>query len=61
MISLLVFSGHDEANERAMIEQFVFPTVAPTAKDNDGVSRRGSAPTLQASLLPLQRSMSSAT
>jgi AcrR family transcriptional regulator len=30
MISLLVFPGHDDADERAMLEQFVLPMVAPT-------------------------------
>ncbi len=29
MISLLVFPGHDEADERAMLEEFVLPLVAP--------------------------------
>jgi AcrR family transcriptional regulator len=33
MISLLVFPGHDEADERAMLEEFVLPTVAPTQRD----------------------------
>ena len=30
MTSLLVFPGHDDADERAMIEQFVVPMVVPT-------------------------------
>jgi hypothetical protein len=30
MISLLVFPGHDEADERIMLEEFVMPMVAPT-------------------------------
>lgn len=30
MISLLVFPGHDEADERAMLEEFVLPTVLAT-------------------------------
>jgi AcrR family transcriptional regulator len=30
MISLLVFPGHDDADERVMLEQFVLPMVAPT-------------------------------
>lgn len=30
MISLLVFPGHDDADERIMLEEFVLPTVAPT-------------------------------
>jgi AcrR family transcriptional regulator len=29
MTSLLVFPGHDEADERAMLEEFVLPLVAP--------------------------------
>ena len=29
MTSLLVFPGHDEADERAMIEEFVLPMVVP--------------------------------
>ena len=29
MISLLVFPGHDDDDERAMLEEFVLPTVAP--------------------------------
>jgi AcrR family transcriptional regulator len=33
MISLLVFPGHDEADERAMLEEFVLPMVAPTQRD----------------------------
>jgi AcrR family transcriptional regulator len=31
MISLLVFPGHDDADERAMLEEFVIPTVVATA------------------------------
>jgi AcrR family transcriptional regulator len=30
MISLLVFPGHDDADERVMLEEFVLPMVAPT-------------------------------
>jgi AcrR family transcriptional regulator len=30
MISLLVFPGHDDADERLMLEEFVLPMVAPT-------------------------------
>lgn len=30
MISLLVFPGHDEADERVMLAEFVLPMVAPT-------------------------------
>ncbi len=43
MTSLLVFPGHDEADERAMIEQFVVPMVVPTATGDRGVAdlRRG--------------------
>jgi hypothetical protein len=33
MTSLLVFPGHDEADERAMIEQFVVPVVVPATQD----------------------------
>jgi hypothetical protein len=33
MTSLLVFPGHDEADERAMIEQFVVPIVVPASQD----------------------------
>jgi hypothetical protein len=33
MTSLLVFPGHDEADERAMIEQFVVPIVVPATQD----------------------------
>jgi AcrR family transcriptional regulator len=29
MVSLLVFPGHDEADERAMLEEFVLPAVLP--------------------------------
>jgi AcrR family transcriptional regulator len=29
MISLLVFPGHDDADERAMLQEFVLPLVAP--------------------------------
>lgn len=29
--SLLLFPGHDEADERAMIEEFVVPIVAPVS------------------------------
>ncbi|WP_102143734.1 TetR/AcrR family transcriptional regulator [Mycobacterium hubeiense] len=32
MTSLLVFPGRDEADERAMIEEFVLPTVIPAAE-----------------------------
>jgi AcrR family transcriptional regulator len=34
MTSLLVFPGHDEADERAMIEQFVVPMVVPTTQES---------------------------
>lgn len=33
MISLLVFPGQDEADERAMLEEFVLPMVVPTRAD----------------------------
>ncbi|WP_029115983.1 TetR/AcrR family transcriptional regulator [Mycobacterium sp. URHB0044] len=33
MISLLMFPGHDDADERAMLEEFVLPTVVPTQPD----------------------------
>ncbi len=33
MTSLLVFPGHDEDDERAMIEQFVVPMVMPTTRE----------------------------
>jgi AcrR family transcriptional regulator len=32
MTSLLVFPGHDKADERAMLEEFVVPIVVPTAR-----------------------------
>jgi AcrR family transcriptional regulator len=32
MISLLVFPGHDDADERAMLEEFVIPMVLPTQR-----------------------------
>jgi hypothetical protein len=31
IISLLMFPGHDEADERALIEEFVVPTVSPVS------------------------------
>jgi len=34
--SLLVFPGHDEADERAMIEEFVVPIVVPAAQTLPG-------------------------
>ena len=34
MTSLLVFPGQDEADERAMIEQFVVPMVVPTTRES---------------------------
>jgi AcrR family transcriptional regulator len=33
MVSLLVFPGHDEADERAMLEDFVMPMVLPRLDD----------------------------
>ncbi|EUA58029.1 tetR family transcriptional regulator domain protein [Mycobacterium intracellulare 1956] len=31
IVSMLLFPGHDEADERAMIEEFVVPIVAPVS------------------------------
>jgi AcrR family transcriptional regulator len=36
MTSLLVFPGHDEADERAMLEEFVVPIVVPAAREAAG-------------------------
>jgi AcrR family transcriptional regulator len=36
MVSLLVFPGRDEADERAMLEDFVLPTVMPAARRTMG-------------------------
>ncbi len=36
MTSLLVFPGRDEADERAMLEEFVVPTVVPTQREPTG-------------------------
>jgi AcrR family transcriptional regulator len=36
MTSLLMFPGHDEADERAMLEQFILPTVMPGAQRPTG-------------------------
>jgi AcrR family transcriptional regulator len=36
MMSLLIFPGHDEADERAMLEQFVVPIVIPNQPDPTG-------------------------
>jgi AcrR family transcriptional regulator len=36
MVSLLVFPGRDEADERAMLEDFVLPTVMPAAQRTMG-------------------------
>lgn len=33
MTSLLVFPGHDEADERSMLEEFVVPIVVPVARE----------------------------
>jgi AcrR family transcriptional regulator len=33
MTSLLVFPGHDEADERSMLEEFVVPIVVPAARE----------------------------
>jgi hypothetical protein len=32
----LVFPGHDEADERAMLEEFVVPIVVPAARETTG-------------------------
>jgi AcrR family transcriptional regulator len=32
MVSLLVFPGHDEADERAMLKEFVLPTLMPVGE-----------------------------
>ncbi|MDT5403015.1 MAG: hypothetical protein QOK33_6246 [Mycobacterium sp.] len=32
IVSLLVFPGHDEADERAMLEEFVLPTLMPVGE-----------------------------
>lgn len=34
MVSLLVFPGHDEADERAMLEEFVLPVLARALRPN---------------------------
>ena len=36
MTSLLIFPGRDEADERAMIEEFVMPIVVPAARETTG-------------------------
>ena len=36
MTSLLIFPGHDEADERAMLEEFVVPIVVPTTAETSG-------------------------
>ena len=36
MTSLLVFPGHDEADERAMLQEFVVPIVVPSAPETTG-------------------------
>ncbi len=36
MISLLVFPGRDDADERAMLEEFVLPMVMPVAERTTG-------------------------
>ena len=33
MTSLFLFPGHDEADERAMLEEFVVPMVVPAARE----------------------------
>ena len=36
MTSLMVFPGHDEDDERAMLEEFVMPIVLPATQDATG-------------------------
>lgn len=36
MTSLMLFPGHDEADERAMLEEFVVPIVLPAARETTG-------------------------
>ncbi|MGO4444142.1 TetR/AcrR family transcriptional regulator [Mycobacterium sp. 2YAF39] len=36
MMSLLVFPGHDEADERAMLEEFLVPIMVPNQPDRAG-------------------------
>jgi len=36
MTSLLVFPGHDEADERSMLDEFVVPTVLPAQQADQG-------------------------
>ncbi|OBF37369.1 TetR family transcriptional regulator [Mycobacterium sp. ACS1612] len=36
MTSLFLFPGHDEADERAMLEEFVVPMVVPTQRETTG-------------------------
>jgi AcrR family transcriptional regulator len=36
MTSLLIFPGHDEADERAMLEEFVVPIVVPSTQKTSG-------------------------
>jgi AcrR family transcriptional regulator len=36
MTSLFLFPGHDEADERSMLEEFVVPIVLPTAREPTG-------------------------
>jgi hypothetical protein len=36
MVSLLVFPGRDDADERAMLEEFVLPMVMPTLSEPTG-------------------------
>jgi AcrR family transcriptional regulator len=39
LTSLLVFPGHDEADERSMLEEFVVPTALPNAQARTRVNR----------------------
>jgi hypothetical protein len=36
MTSLFLFPGHDEADERAMLEEFVVPMVVPNQPERTG-------------------------
>jgi hypothetical protein len=36
MTSLFLFPGHDEDDERAMLEEFVVPIVVPAARETTG-------------------------
>jgi hypothetical protein len=36
MMSLLVFPGHNETDERAMLEEFLVPIMVPNQPDRTG-------------------------